>query len=174
MGRQSRAGFRGPGLGPNCTTSKYIGQAKARYRHGLKFRGSIKYRYEKTTDPFVTGRGLFETRGREVLQPTSPSWAFYYQREDLRVQQATTLPTDYHAVELASSIKPHDKVNLSLRLRTTYDENNDLDSLDVQHFAIQPNLGFVLTPGERLWFSGGYTFNHSKSRGPITIPVFDG
>lgn len=59
-------------------------------------------------------------------------------------------------------------------VRTTFDKNSDLDTLDVQHFAMQPNVNLSLQPTNGLWMNGGYSFNYAESRGPVAIPVFDG
>jgi hypothetical protein len=155
------------------TTEKYIGQAKVRYTHGLDFGGSVKYRFEKTKDPLRSERGLLEARGREALDPTAPNFAFYHQREDLRYLNVTSLPTDYHEGELRGNVRPTDGVNVGIGVKATYDENNDLDSLDVNHFALQPNVNITYNPKENITLTAGYTFNHLTSRGPITVPLFD-
>ena len=156
------------------TTNKYIGQLKARYRQGLKFSGAIKYRFEKTSDPFTSGNGLFEARGREVLDPSWGFRSFYYQREDLRYQDITTLPTDYHKFEIKSTIRPDPKYSFIVGVRATYDKNGNLDSLDVKHLSVQPHLNLMVTPDPKWAVTTGYTYNYYKSRGPITVALFDG
>lgn len=155
-------------------TNKYIGQIKARYRHGLKFSGAVKYRFEKTSDPFTSGKGLFEARGREVLELKWNDKSFYYQREDLRYQDITTLPTDYHKFDIKSTFRPSSKYSFNMGVQATYDKNGDLDSLDVKHLSIQPHLNLTLTPDPRWAVTAGYTYNHYESRGPITVALFDG
>jgi hypothetical protein len=156
------------------TTDKYTGQAKVRYNHGLKFGGSLKYRYEHTQDPLRSERGLLEASGRDILEREAGNWVFYYQREDLRFLNVTSLPTDYHEVALRGNIRPKDGFIIGVGVRTTYDQNNDLDTLDVNHFAFQPNINLTVSPNERATITAGYTFNHYVSRGPITVPLFDG
>lgn len=163
-----------PEIGADASTSKIIGQAKLRYRRGLKFNGSLKYRFEKTSDPFTSGKGLFESRGRETLEETWSDKSFYYQREDLRYQNITTSPTDYHQVVLKSTIRPNPKYSFNLGLRVTSDKNGDLDSLDVKHLSMQPNLGMTLVPNPKWSFATGYTHDYSKSRGPVSVALFDG
>ena len=156
------------------TTKTYIGQGKVRYRKGLKFSSSLKYRYEKTEDPLRSDRGLLEASGREVLDYSMPSFVFYYQREALRYLNVTTLPTDYHEVDLKTIIRPDTYWSISAGLKTTYDKNGDLDTLDVKHYAFRPNVNLTVTPGEGVTFNGGYTYTYSMSRGPVTVPLFDG
>ena len=165
-----------PTPGDGLTTNRFIGQAKLRYRKGLKYSTSLKYRFEKTSDPFTSGRGLFEHVGRDRLLPLVDGlkFIFYFQREALRYQNITTEPTDYHEFVWSSTWRPDPKVNMVLGARGKYDKNNDLDSLDVEHFSIQPNIALNLTPDPRVVVSTGYTLNYSKSRGPVTVALFDG
>jgi hypothetical protein len=158
------------------TTKTYIGQGKVRYREGMKFSGSLKYRYERTEDPLRSDRGLLEASGREVIDiyDSAPGFAFYYEREALRYLNVTSLPTDYHEVDLKTTIRPDADWNISAGLKTTYDKNGDLDTLDVKHYAFRPNVNLTVTPGEGVTFNGGYTYTYSMSRGPFAIPLFDG
>ncbi len=162
------------------TTKRLIGQAKLRYRKGLQYSARVNYRFEKTSDPFVSSKGLFEMSASENI---SRDWAgfgstfaffFYHEREALRYQTITTEPTDRHEFEWTSTYRPDPKVNLNLGLRGFYDKNGDLDSLDVEHFSLQPNLAVTLTPEPKWSLTGGYTFYHYKSRGPVTVALFDG
>ncbi|MBU8932660.1 MAG: hypothetical protein KOO62_01510 [candidate division Zixibacteria bacterium] len=157
------------------TTSTLRGQAKLRYRKGLKYSTSLKYRFEKTTDPFMSGRGFFEDVGRDLLTPAGGgSTIFYHQREEIRYQNITTEPTVAHKVEWSSSWRPTSKVNVNFGVKGSYDKNNDLDSLDVNHLSVQPNLFLNLIPNSRTVVTAGFTLSHQKSRGPITVALFDG
>jgi hypothetical protein len=157
-------------------TKKMIGQLKINYREGLKYSIRGKYRFEKTSDPFTSGRGLFEARGREALQRDYPGFAFifYYQREDLRYQDITTVPTDHHEFDVNATIKSSPKANLALGFKTVIEKNNDLDSLDVERFSMQPNLNVNLIPNTEWIMSAGYSYDYHKSRGPVTLALFDG
>jgi hypothetical protein len=155
-------------------TKQFGIQGEVRYRDTKKWRGSVKYRYENTDNPLHSSRGLLEASGRDILQPTSPNWAFYYQREDLRFLDVTSLPTDEHLVHLKGGWRANKEITLNAGLKTVYDKNSDLDTLDVQHFKIQPDINLVLVPREGLFFNAGYTYDYSQSRGPIAIPLFDG
>jgi len=99
---------------------------------------------------------------------------FYHEREDLRYQTITTEPTIKHDFNWVSNWRPINNVSVSVGARGSYDKNNDLDSLDVEHFAVQPNLAISLTPDPKVAITGGYTFQHNKSRGPVAIALFDG
>ena len=155
-------------------TKQFALQGRVRYRDGMKLNGMVKYRYENTQDPLRTARGLLEASGRETLEFTSPRWAFYYQREALRFLNVTSLPTDYHELQLKGGIKATDCLVVNAALRTVYDKNSDLDTLDVHHYLIQPNVNLVMTPCDKVTLNAGYTYDYSKSRGPIAIPLFDG
>lgn len=165
----------------NGTDSKtLIGQAKLRYRKGMKFSGWAKYRFEKTSDPFVSGRGLFEARGREALSRVLPegttvfAFRFYWEREALRYQNITTAPTQSHEFALHGDLKSSAQLSWSGDLKITYDKNTDLDSLDVKQTSIQPSIALNLTPNPQVAVSAGYTLQASTSRGPITVALFDG
>ena len=172
-----------PVVGDGTTSSTIIGQAKVRYRKGMKLTTSFKYRFEKTSDPFVSGKGLFEAPG-DALEPvhygydptgdTAYYGYFYYQREDLRYQSITTEPTDYHEVSLASTFRPTAKTTLNLKVNATMDKNGDLDSLDVKHNKLNGNLSFTLMPDLKWTLSGGVSVRMEKSRGPIAVALFDG
>jgi len=165
-----------PDFESEYATTKMIGQLKVNYREGLKYSVRGKYRFEKTSDPFTSGRGLFEARGREALQREYPGFAFvfYFQREDLRYQDITTLPTDRHELDINANVRADSKINLALGLKAAFDKNGDLDSLDVKHFMMQPNINLTVTPNSEWVFAGGYSYNYNKSRGPVTVALFDG
>ncbi len=161
-------------------TKRFIGQIGARFRKGLNYSSRMKYRFEKTSDPFVSGRGLFEYPGVDSLARdwngtgATFGFIFYHDREDLRYQAITTEPTDFHQFEWNSNWQATPKVGLSIGVRGFYDKNSDLDSLDVSHFSFIPNLNVNLTPSDKLAATVGYTYNHYKSRGPVSVALFDG
>lgn len=154
-------------------------QAKLRYRQGMKTSGWFKYRFEKTSDPFINGKGLFEARGREALAKIIPDassvpFVFYYEREALRYQEITTAPTDHHEFELNANFKPNPTTGLNVGAKLVLEKNSDLDSLDVKSTYFRPNVGLNLTPNSQLTLSAGYTMNYGKSQGPIAVALFDG
>jgi len=156
-------------------SKKMIGQVKAKYRQGMKYTLRGKYRFEKTADPFTSARGLFEYRGREVwARPAPAPYTFYYQREDLRYQNITTVPTDYHEVDLRAEYRPTMKSTLTLGFKGIFDKNGDLDSLDVKHSSFQPSVNLTVIPAATWTMAGGYTFDYAKSRGPVAVALFDG
>ncbi len=163
-------------IGDGTVTNTIIGQAKMRYRKGLRYSTFVKYRFEKISDPFVSARGLFERDGSIELEPLVPTstWIFYSQREDLRYQDITSLPTQKHVFEWSSSYRPSAQFSLNLGLKGQYDKNGDLDSLDVNHFSMQPNLNFNYTPDMKWTLATGYTYIYDKSKLPITVAMFDG
>ena len=164
-----------PTTDDGLTTTRMIGQAKLRYRNGLQFSTKLKYRVELTSDPFTSGRGLFERRGREELEiNVPPGFAFYYQREDLRYQQITSLPTQKHIFDWSANYRPSNKTLVNFGVKGSYDKNGDLDSLDVKHLSFQPNVALTLTPDTRWLVVGGATYSHYESRGPVTVAMFDG
>lgn len=175
--RVDRHGY--PESDDNLVSNTFIGQAKLNYRKGLKYNARLKYRFEKTSDPFSTFKGLFEQRGRELLTrdvtaPSSFAFIFYWEREALRYQTITTEPTDLHEFAWSSTWRPNMKTSVNVGLKGSYDKNGDLDSLDVEHFTLQPNLALTATPNPRWSLTAGYTYNMTKSRGPVAVALFDG
>lgn len=159
------------------TTNKYIGQFKVRHRANATFSGALKYRYEKTTDPLRSERGLLEAMGRydlDIITVGTNNWAFYYQREDLRYLNVTSLPTDKHVVDVSGSIKPRKDVTMNLGVTTSFDQNTDFELIDVNHYSVQPNVNLTMIPSDRVMLNAGYNFNYAKSTGPVAIPMFDG
>ncbi|MCP4685632.1 MAG: hypothetical protein GY867_09320 [bacterium] len=167
-----------PDSDDNLVSGTFIGQAKLNYRKGLKYRSSFKYRFEKTSDPFNTFKGLFEERGREILTrnvSASPFFfIFYWEREALKYQNITTEPTDLHEFAWKSTWRPTLKTSVNLGLNAKFDKNGDLDSLDVKHSSFQPHLSLTTAPNPKWSFTAGLTLNSSKSRGPVTVALFDG
>ncbi len=165
-----------PAWDEGTQTDQFIGQVKMRYRKGLRYTSLVKYRFEKTSDPFVSARGLFELPGYDILEPAVPTspWIFYWQREDLRYQNITSVPTDKHVFEWRSTYRPSGRHSLNIGLKGKYDKNNDLDSLDVKHFSLQPNLNINYTPDVKWTLAAGYTYSFDKSKLPITVALFDG
>lgn len=168
--------------GETYTTKRLTGQVKLHYRDGLTFSGIVKYRLERTFDPFTSSRGLFESQGYDVLQPalytvsgTDTTFTiFYYQREDLRYQNITTEPTFKHTFEMSSTYRPDRHYSFTAGLKGMYDKNNELDSLNVEHFNLQPNLNFTVTPNAKWSVMTGVNYTFNRSRGPITVALFDG
>ncbi|MFH2048239.1 MAG: GSU2204 family CXXCH-containing (seleno)protein [bacterium] len=164
-----------PVYNEGLTTNKIIGQAKFRYRNGLKYTSSFKYRYEKTSDPYVSGKGLFEDIGRDILEPLEgSSFIFYLQREDLRYQNITTEPTDKHQFDWNLNWQSNNEVSFNIAAKVSYDKNSDLDSLDVEHFSALPGFAINFMPDARTVFTSGYTYGYYKSRGPVAVALFDG
>lgn len=166
-----------PSYDAGTTSNTFIGQAKVKYRQGLRYTSTLKYRFEKTADPFVSGRGLFERPGSE-LDPVSIGGTavgyFYYQREDLRYQDITTEPTDYHEIKWTGTYRPNTRVSVNAGFKFVYDKNGDLDTLDVKHTSMAPDVSLTFIPDVRWSLTGGFTYNYNKSRGPVTVALFDG
>ncbi|UCD63911.1 MAG: hypothetical protein JSW34_00355 [Candidatus Zixiibacteriota bacterium] len=165
-----------PLVNEGTSTEKLTGQARLRYRKGLRLSTAVKYRFEKVSNPFVSARGLFEAAGNDILEPLIPvsQWIFYFQREDLRYQDITSLPTDKHVVEWKLSDRPNDRFSFSLGAKFTYDKNGDLDSLDVKHHSLQPSVALNFIPNAKWTLAAGYTGTLDKSRLPVTVALFDG
>ena len=165
-----------PDAGTSYTTGTFTGQAKFRYRPASQTNMALSYRFRKSSDPFANLNGLFEARGRDVLRPLVPGYGFvfYFQREDLKYQNVSTLPTDYHEAELTASWTPSAKSTVTLLLKGIYDKNGDLDSLDVNHKAFQPNLNLTLVPNPKWTLAAGYTYNYDRSKQPVAVALFDG
>jgi hypothetical protein len=157
-------------------TTTVFGEIGMKYRDGLKYGFRGKYRYEKTDDPFISGRGLFEQRGREELEQPYPGFPFifYFQREDLRYQDITTVPTDRHELNMTATYRAGSNIHVDAGFKTTYDKNGELDSIDVDRFMWQPNLSVTVVPNPKWTFSGGGSYSYFRSRGPITVALFDG
>jgi len=156
-------------------TTTFFGQAKVRYRKGMRYSTSVKYRFESSSNPFTSARGLFEARGRSILNPVDgTAFVYYWQREDLRYQDITTVPTQAHILDVTSSWRPNNKVNLNVGFKAKYDKNDNLDSLDISHFSMQPSLALNVNIDPKWTVSAGGSYAFKKSRGPVTIALFDG
>lgn len=161
----------------NLVTNRVVLQAKAAFTKGTRYSSRIKYRFEKTSDPLVSARGLFEGNGSVLLDglPGSPSdLVLYFQREAIKYQDITTEPTDRHEVQWQSTWRPSDMATVNIGLNLVYDKNGDLDSLDVSHFTLQPNAALTYIPNPRWSLTGGVNHYHNKSRGPLAVALFDG
>jgi hypothetical protein len=164
-----------PIVDDGLTSSTLTGQARLRYRKGLSYSTDLKLRYEKTSDPFVSGRGLFEANGAENLEITGPpDFVFYWQREELRYQSVTTEPTDLFEVAWRSTYKPGKMTSLNLTAKGSFDKNGDLDSLDVKHSKLNVSASVTYAPSMSWAVSGGLGYNLQKSRGPVSVALFDG
>jgi len=160
-----------PEMNSDDNSNTLIGQAKIKYREGLKYSLSFKYRLEKTDNPFTNYHGLFEAYGRDMEYVGRP---FYYQREDLKYQDITTRPTIEHLVDFKVNLRLNRKASLNAAIKFNYDKNDDLDSLTVEKTFFQPALGFNLNPTPQWMFAGGLRYQYLKSTGPITVAMFDG
>ncbi len=173
--RIDRYGF--PTLDNEEATTRFIGQAKLNYRKGLRYSSRLKYRLEKTSNPFTSPRGLFEYPGIDSLTRIGTAASnsyFYYQREGIRYQSISTEPTIKHEINWTSSYRPTNKVNLNMGAKFVLDKNSDLDSLDVKHTTMVPNLAVNFMPDPRWTVSAGFNYYYNKSRGPVTVALFDG
>lgn len=157
-----------------------ITQAKMRFNKMQAASGLLKYRYEKTIDPFMSGRDLFEARGREELSRVIPAgetvhrFIYYYAREGLRYQDITTDPNDRHEVEARLTFPTASNGSIDLSLNGWYQQTTDLDSLDVRSWQIRPNAMLNLNPSPSWMVSAGYSMYMGKSRGPVSVALFDG
>ncbi len=163
----------------NTATNKLYGKAKLRWRKNSKLSLAASYRIEMISDPFASSRGLLEAPGRDILQPLDSTvpispLVYYFQREDLRYQLVTSMPTSAHYFDLSATLVPSAKASLLFNVKGSMDKNGDLDSLDVEHFYVQPNLTMTLMPSPQWALNAGYTFSHNTARLPVAIALFDG
>jgi len=164
-----------PTAGDGTDTKRFTAKAKVRYRNGMKYSSALKYRFEKTTDPFISGTGLLEANGSQILDPLGTDGnVFYSQREDLRYQDITTQPTDLHEITWTSTWRASNKSSVTLGLNGTYDKNNDLGDLSVEHLTAKPHVSFTLTPNPKWVFASGYNYFYNRSTGPVAVALFDG
>ena len=165
-----------PIVGDGTNTKNLYLQGKLNYRKSLSLRSSLKVRFEKITDPFVSGRGLFESSGEYVLDPLTgtSAFVFYFQREDLRYQHITTLPTQVFSFDWNMNYNPSATMSITMGLKGKLDKNSDLDSLDVKHSSLIPSLSLGLTPNSKFSMQTGYSYNFDKSKLPVAIALFDG
>ncbi len=164
-----------PQMDAEYATKKYIGQAKLNYRKGLSYNARFKYRLEMTEDPFQSFRGLFEEEGRTtiVTLPGSPQ-PYYFQREDLKYQEVTTLPTMSHQIEFANNVKLNSNASWNNNIKFKFEKNDDLDSLEVENTFFEPATGITYMPDPRWVLSAGGAYQYFKSKGPVTVAMFDG
>ena len=148
-----------------------IGQAKVGYREGLRYSFSFKYRLEKTDSPFNNYRGLFEAYGRNMEYAGQPH---YYQREELKYQTVTMLPTIKHEFDFRANARLSNRMNLNAGVKISSDKNDNLDSLDVKHTYFRPSVGISMTPHTKWVIAGGYRYDYMKSVGPVAVAMFDG
>ncbi len=157
------------------STKKFYAQGKFRYRKNLSLRSSLKVRFEKITDPFISAKGIFEANGTALrpLVPTS-NWVFYFQREGLRYQNITTMPTQVFSFNWNMSYNPNMKFSTTFGVKGNFDKNDDLDSLDVKHTSFIPSVSLQYTPDNLFSIQAGYSYNYDKSRLPVTVALMDG
>lgn len=164
------------------STKELYLQGKMRYRKGLKYSTSLKLRFEKISDPYLSSKDIFESAGHGVLYPlvpddagpTDPGWVFYFQREALRYQNITTKPTQVLDFNWNMNYNPTSDLSIVMGLRGKLDKNDDLDSLDVKHSSFVPSVMFNYIPDMKTSINLGYTYNYDKSRLPIAVALFDG
>jgi len=164
-----------PALNSETASNMYFGEVSIKYRKGLKYKLSADYRLELTDAPFTNYDGLFEARGRTVLTNLDGApQVYYYQREDLKYGTVTTLPTMKHDIDLKGTYRANDKVSLNGGVGISFDENDDFEQITVEHSSFKPNVSISVMPDARWSLVGGYTYDHHKSTGPITVALFDG
>jgi len=162
-------------MGSDYATKKYIGQAKLNYRKGLSYNARFKYRLELTQDPFQSFRGLFEEEARTtlVILPGN-SFGYYFQREDFRYQDVTSLPTVSHQLDFANNIRLNNKLSWNNNIKFKFEKNDDLDSLTVENTFFEPSTGLTFMPDSRWILTAGGSYQYFKSKGPVTVAMFDG
>ncbi len=164
-----------PTQGYKHTTSRVIGQLKARHRASSSVNLRGKYRLEVTDDPFTNFKGLFERVGNDILEQNSVTGlAYYYQREALKTGNITTEPTQGHYLEAQVSLSPDPSVNFSLGGKLTLEKNDDLDSLEYERTAYQPSISATLIPDPVVSLFGSFTYLFDESNGPMVVALFDG
>jgi hypothetical protein len=165
-----------PIVGGDQASSQIFTQLRLKHRPNDKMEASLKYRLELTSDQWVSGRGLLESRGFGTLHPLpdESTWIYYFQREDLRYQSITTAPTQKHEIDLNIGWHPTAKYIANIGMKFETDKNDDLDSLDVKHSLMRPNFSLTGMPSDKFMFTAGFSYNHYKSRGPVAVALFDG
>ncbi len=177
-----------PYFGAKEKMNRIVGQLKASHRPSSQVNARLKYRMEKTDNPFTNYDGLLEENGHDVLvvNPTT-GFAYYYQREDLMTGDITNQPTMGHYFDLGINLRPSPTFSAQLSAKVTMEKNDELGPeeseleiwrmqhhFDYERTAYQPSISATLVPQPEWNFFGSFSYLFDEANGPVTVAMMDG
>lgn len=167
-----------PYEGADDTTRKIRLQTEFKYRPTLKFSGRLRYYIEHIKNPFAPYNLMFEHSGNsgpyELTPEPGMTQVYYYQRDTLRYGDITTLPTLVHGIYFDVNLRPSKKINVVTGINYRIGTNSDEPELDLKQTTLQPKLSFNWMPGDKIMFSGSYSYLVQNQNGLAAVPMMDG
>ncbi|MCB9087274.1 MAG: TonB-dependent receptor [Calditrichae bacterium] len=153
-------------------------QGDVKYRPTSKFNGHLRYYFENIDNPFAPYNQMFERYGRsgpDSLTPVPGTPAvYYYQRDDIRYGDITSLPSAVNGGTLELTFRPNTKVNLTAGVSGQIGTNSDAPELDYKRTRYQPRLALNLMPSDRLSIFSSYSYLFQTQNGIAAFAMMDG
>ena len=167
-----------PFQGANDKTTKIRLQTEFKYRPTMKFSGRLKYYIEHIENPFAPYNLMFEHIGssgpHQLVPEPGMTQVFYYQRDALRYGDITTLPTLVNGIYFDLKLRPSKKFNIVTGINVRYGTNSDEPELNLKQTTLQPKLSFNWMPGDKIIFSGSYSYLVQNQNGLAVVAMMDG
>ena len=126
---------------------------------------------------------MFENRGRGELEALTQTFnggldrakhIYYWQRDQLRYGEVTSLPNMKHKINLNLKYKAAETLNLNAGLAATLGTNDNAPELDFKQNMFQPKFGLNYFPNEDFMFYGNYSYVMRSQNGLATVALMDG
>jgi len=158
------------------TTKKHTFPTAFRTNPMKPFSARIRYRFQKTSDPFTN----FKAAIAPALQPQptpggSPFigtqyWVIYENRQ----ANLTNQPTISHDLNFMGTWKSKSSLGINFNYNYKYQKNDDLNFSDWSQTIHILGANIWYNPAERVMFNAGVNYNHYKTEALFSQPVWDG
>ncbi len=172
VGRVIRDDYPYYGAKGKTTTMKLQPELRLRPVKGLSAR--LRYNVEVTDNPFAPYNYFFERSGHSLTPLPGNKLVYYFQRDQLRYGNITSLPTLEHGVDLQFTYRQSSSIKLTAGVKASIGTNKDNKELSFEHRSLQPRLGIALNPDSHWSFFVDYSLILEDQNGLLSVPMMDG
>ncbi len=172
VGRVIRDDYPYQGAKGKTTTMKLRPELRLRPVQGLTAR--LRYSVEVTDNPFAPYNYFFERSGHTLTPLPGNSLVYYFQRDQLRYGNITSLPTLEHAVDVKLTYRQSSNVKLTAGVKASIGTNKDNKELSFKHRTLQPQFGLTLSPNSHWSVFLDYSLILEDQNGLLSVPMMDG
>ncbi len=165
-----------PYKGANDQTNKIRLQAAVKYRPSAQITAKFKYGLDKIDNPFAPYNHMFERSGRaaQLMPLPNNSFVYYFQRDDLRYGDITSLPSMVHMLNADLTFRPSQRVSLTAGINARLGSNDDAPELSLKQTSYQPRLSFNYIASDQFSFFSSYSYLYQTQNGLAAVAMMDG
>ncbi len=171
-GRVTRDDYPYHGASGKTTTMKL--RPELRLKFGRSLTARLRYDLAVTDNPFAPYNYFFERSGHTLTPLPDNKLVFYFQRDQLRYGNITSLPTLEQGVDVRFTFRQSSRVKVTAGVKATIGTNKDNKELSFRHRSLQPQFGVALSPSPEWSLFVDYSLILEDQNGLLSVPMMDG